>query len=577
MKWFINFKTRKKLLISFFLMALLIGIVGYTGLQNLKSVNHNVGSMYREGIGPIIILDTMEQNHLKAASEMQSVIWKAQVLNDPVIIEKAAAEINRFNSENNILIEEYKNYEMTEKEEALLTDFQEHNAQFQETYNYALEVAKENNFDLLIKLSDQADQEKDKTEEIINALIQEAINYSDRLEASSEHDYREAEKIITVLTLLGLILAIVFSFVIGSIISKPLNEVAGYANLFSKGDFSKDLPNNLLTRKDEIGVLARAFGDITINLRDLLKQVQKSAGDMNAFSDKLSQSVKEVSENGQTISIATQQIAAGMEETAASSEEVIASGDEMEKGANLLSKKAVEGSSILETVRRRAEEMKLSAEDSEKAAINIYEQQNAEILKAIKEGEVVKEINIMADTISEIANQTNLLALNAAIEAASAGEQGRGFAVVAEEVRKLAEQSSRTVQGIQSVIIKVQKAFNNLAGGASNVLDYIEEKVASDYRTLVETSSRYAEDAELIGQLVGDLAFTSQQMADSIQQVNRAIEVVSASVQEATSSSQEIAQNVEGTSNAMEQVARYANEQAELARNLDRLVQRFKV
>ena len=69
--------------------------------------------------------------------------------------------------------------------------------------------------------------------------------------------------------------------------------------------------------------------------------------------------------------------------------------------------------------------------------------------RLLKNGKVVDNIKIMADTIGSIAEQTNLLALNAAIEAARAGEQGKGFAVVAEEVRKLAEQSSQAVTGIQ--------------------------------------------------------------------------------------------------------------------------------
>jgi len=212
-----------------------------------------------------------------------------------------------------------------------------------------------------------------------------------------------------------------------------------------------------------------------------------------------------------------------------------------------------------------------------RVANDIYNEKQAEIIAAIKEGEVVQEIELMAKTISDIAGQTNLLALNAAIEAARAGEQGRGFAVVAEEVRKLAEQSANTVTGIQPVIIRVQNAFKNLAQNSSDILKFIDEKVNPDYEFMVQIGNQYAQDATDIGKTVEVLASTSEQMSASTEQVNRAIENVGAVIQEATSNSQEIANNIEETAKAVNQVAQIAQTQAELALNLNALVSRFKV
>ena len=379
--------------------------------------------------------------------------------------------------------------------------------------------------------------------------------------------------IISILAVLGFIL----STYISRMITNPIHAAVEQGRLFAAGDFSKDIPQELLTRQDEMGMLAIAFDNIGKNLSSLLRQVLNTSQEMSASSEELSASAEEVTAQGQNVNVATQQIAAGMEETSASTEEVMASGVEIGKGAIQLSQRAAEGNKVVTEIEKRAELMRVNAEKSRDVAQNIYQEKQTGILKAIEEGEVVKEIAVMADTIAGIAQQTNLLALNAAIEAARAGEQGRGFAVVADEVRKLAEQSAVTVTGIQTVISKVQDAFKNLSDNSSEILKFIDEKVTPDYKVLVDTGIQYAKDADIVGKLVDNFSSTAEQMTASIEEVNNAIATVAASVEEATSSSQEISNNIGETARAMDQVAKVAQGQAELAEKLNSLVRKFKI
>lgn len=102
---------------------------------------------------------------------------------------------------------------------------------------------------------------------------------------------------------------------------------------------------------------------------------------------------------------------------------------------------------------------------SQQDAVKIYSKTKEEVEGAIAGSRAVEQINVLSESILAITSQTNLLALNAAIEAARAGEAGRGFAVVAEEVRKLAEESNKTVVEIQEVTgIVVSSVCHSCAG-----------------------------------------------------------------------------------------------------------------
>lgn len=577
MKWFINMKTMNKLLVSFILMAVLIGILGVFGLTSLDKVNNNVGLMHKDGIRPIEILSTIQNNTYQASIEMQRIIWKYQVTKDTLDIDKAVAQIEELVQKNQALIAEYKTFELMDKEKELLQFYENTTESYRTSRVNAIEAIRENEFSLAIKLNDVASVDRDRTMEILDEMMAQAQLFADNLKTDSDKIFNNARLTVLALGIFSVLLAIIFSIIIGRIISRPIMSAVEQGKRFARGDFSNDIPEEFLTRKDEMGILAHAFEDIGKNMKNLLRGILSTAQDMSASSEELSASAEEVTAQAESVNSATQEIVAGMEETSAASEEAMASGAEIGKGAIQLAKRAEDGNTIVKEIENRANRMKTDAQESSDVANRIYQEKQVGIMQAIQEGEVVQEIEVMAQTISDIAAQTNLLALNAAIEAARAGEQGRGFAVVAEEVRKLAEQSANTVTGIQSVISKVQNAFKNLSQNSADVLKFLDEKVVPDYKVLVNTGVQYARDADTVGKLVMEFSSTSQEMAASIEQVNSAIETVSASVEEATSSSQEIANNIGETSKAMDQVARVAQTQAELAQELNNRVQKFKI
>ena len=328
---------------------------------------------------------------------------------------------------------------------------------------------------------------------------------------------------------------------------------------------------------DEIGVLIGDLGKAARNLRELVTTSMQVTAEVNQAAVESNGAVNNVASSAEEIAASTEQVSAGFQEIAAAAEEIAASSDELKNSVNELEQMAFQGSQQAKEIEHRAQDLKDQALVAQTRAVGIYEKEEKSLQKAIGESMVVMRIADLTKDISAIASQTNLLALNAAIEAARAGENGRGFAVVAEEVRKLAEQSSHTAKEIEDLVGRVINATENLSTGATNVLTFINDVVAPDYKKLVETGNQYELDANTVFKLTEGFSTNAKQLTDVVNSVAMAIGNVTQTIEQGASGAEEVAIAAGNVASDLEQVNQTMAQLSVQATMLSEAVSMFKV
>ena len=382
---------------------------------------------------------------------------------------------------------------------------------------------------------------------------------------------------IVAITLIALLIGIIFAFVLGRIIGQAVGKISRNLDKVAAGDLTGEFDDKALERQDEFGVSARSLKQMITGLRNMVNSITNSSHEVAGASQQLAAQGENIAATMEQVAASSQQIAAGMEELAASTQQITASGQEIDAALNLLHQEAAEGHRQAGEIEKRALQVQQGAEKSQQNAVQVYDAIQAKLEKSIAEARVVEQISNLAENIAGIADQTNLLALNAAIEAARAGEQGRGFAVVAEEVRKLAEDSSQAVAGIQSLTRQVQDAIGVLIDNSHDALNFMTEDVMRDYKLMVNIGKQYKQDSEAVYDLTEKISQNVNQVMSAMQEINRSIEATAATVEESTAGSQEIARGSEAAAQAAEEINQASRRMAENVEQLTKLIAQFKL
>lgn len=354
------------------------------------------------------------------------------------------------------------------------------------------------------------------------------------LKTSIQDGYDSSRKLTLLLLLTGVfffiaMLGSIYLFFRKAIIGHILRMARTIDELASgEGDLTQSIP---VTSRDEIGGLAQGVNRLISKIRDIMNHIADDAVQLSAAAQQLSATSEQMVTGIQEVSSQTGNVATASEEMAATSCEIA---NNCVVAADLSQQATTFASTGTDVVERTIAVMGRIAAKVQESAATI----ESLGIRSDQIGEII-------GTIEDIADQTNLLALNAAIEAARAGEQGRGFAVVADEVRALAERTTRATREISSMINAIQaetrEAVVTMKKGVAEVGEGTSEatksgdalqEILEQVNAVTTQVSQIAAAAEQQTATTGEISSNIHQITELIQNAERGIrDTASSSVQ----------------------------------------------
>jgi len=539
---FAKMRIGPKMALVFGFILFMLALMIYLGISSTSkvqgSLEKTVNEDYRATTYAFGAMDALD-NLILAVQKLVVVKDPDEVLRQKKLIEDARAEYR----------ENLKKLEEIEKDPKgikLLEESKTQSGLAAQANNRVIELALANKKDealslllkeagpLNVKLQETFDAQVKFQEETVTASYKEAVSA-----------YKRQRLLMILAGVIAFLLGLAGAAFLTHNFVTRLNRVAAEMEKVADGDLSTQLK---IYAKDEIGDLGRAINRMLDSMHGMVTSIKQTADQVAAASTQLYAT--------------SEQIATGAEEVAAQAGTVATASEEMTCTSSEIAQNCL-----------MAVESSKQAGESASAGFTVVQETVAEmnrISERVKESAATVEslgarsdqIGEIVGTIEDIADQTNLLALNAAIEAARAGEQGRGFAVVADEVRALAERTTKATKEIGAMIKAIQMETK---GAVTSMEEGVKE---------VEKGTV---DAARSGQALQEILEQANSVTMQINQIATAAEEQTATTNEITNNIQQITEVVNETARGSQESAAAANQLSRLAEELQEMVGRFRL
>ncbi|SFB38104.1 methyl-accepting chemotaxis protein [Acetitomaculum ruminis DSM 5522] len=387
------------------------------------------------------------------------------------------------------------------------------------------------------------------------------------------NDVQALGKVMVILVIVGILILIVLIERTVHILINPVNKLSGVINTMTNGDFTMEVK---VKGNNEISFMSEGIREFAGTMQRLISQIGKIAVNLNNQADESNKVSRELYDASKLQETSMQGLNQTVDGLATSINEIANSATTL---AMVVTDTRTNGESVSQQMSETVNVANKGQKEMEKVsdAMGVIIASINELQTAINDvGVASNEITEIVKLIGSIAEETNLLSLNASIEAARAGETGKGFAVVANEIGKLAQTSTNSVQQITELVV-----------GIDNLVKDAEKKAKESVKSIDESSGYINNAVETFSLIYQNIQQTNGLVADMIEKVGEVDEVATdvaaiseeqaASAELILSTSEEMVKQSTMLTNNSEQVAKESEMLASTSTELDKQVHQFKI